>query len=225
MTFNLAIVDEYVLRITGIPSEEEKEFYENSYTVNVVKYKRTTQEDPEIVEVLFTSHKDSIDESFHNLTKDGHYIIDHIVLYDLDYMIHNSKTGYCTEGSSFYKCINGQPQTDENGNLIEYPLEIIMQVNDFSIYKISQETFSISYLHKYYLDLCKQNLRCLMKNRCSKDTNDFNIDLIWLSINAIRFNLEFGFLTNAQSIIEDLMRCTNACYNQSIKTNERKCCY
>jgi hypothetical protein len=35
-----------------------------------------------------------------------------------------------------------------------------------------------------------------MKNLCAKDSeaHDIEIDLIWMSINAIRYNVEFGML-------------------------------
>jgi hypothetical protein len=72
--------------------------------------------------------------------------------------------------------------------------------------------------------MCNKKFNQLMCKNCIKkdDIEDFNLDLIGLSLNAIRYNLEFGYMDTAQTIVEDLYRCTNICKND-IK-HECGCC-
>jgi hypothetical protein len=55
-------------------------------TINVIQYKKYTKEYPDILETIITPHLDEddeiiyLDEAYYSLQKDGHYIIDHLVL-------------------------------------------------------------------------------------------------------------------------------------------------
>lgn len=223
MIFKLAIIDDFTLRITGVLSENENEnidFYENSYVVTVIKYKNTFSEIPETLETLISNHTGEMSDQFHTLTKDGHYKLDHLVIPSVEYLNKLGISGYYTDGVSFYKF-----DINDIENPVECSIDEIIQSNDPYIFKTDQEMFSISFLHKHYLDLCKNKIYQLMGKRCTKP-DDFNMDLVWLSITAIRFNLEFGLMANAQSIVEDLMRCNDLCHNKtSINTNECRCCH
>jgi hypothetical protein len=48
-----------------------------------------------------------------------------------------------------------------------------------------------------------------MTNRCKINQQlDLDIDLIWMSLNAIKYHVEFGMLTQAQALLEDIYHCT-----------------
>lgn len=209
MIFNLSIVDKNILKITGTPEEQDTN-YKNSYTINVIKYQTSYPGDTEILETLISPHDKEYSESLYTLTKDGHYIIDSLIVRDINY----TESGYCTDGTYVYKI-------DENGVKIIDIIEII-EVNHESINKQTQETFSICFLHECYLSLCNKKFKYLMKNRCPK-LGDDNLDLIGLSLSAIRYNLEFGYMTTAQTIVEDLYRCVNIC-NVNSKKHDCGCC-
>lgn len=209
MTFDLSIVNNCILRITGTPSTQDTN-YKNTYTINVIKYKKSNVEFPEILATYINPHEKTFDESLHPLTKDGHYVLDHIILSSVNSM---QGDGYCTDGISIYKYVNGNIKLDNQGNPQKIQIEELIEVNDPSVVKFTQNTFSICFIHKCYLNLCNQKLNKLMNKKCVKksEIDDFNMDLVWISLNAIRYNVEFGYLDNAQSILEDLVNCTNIC--------------
>ena len=224
MIFNLSIVDKNILKITGFPEEQDTN-YKNSYTINVIKYQSSNLNDPELLEFLISSHDKEYSESLHTFTKDGYYIIDHLVIPSFEWANSNNVSGYCTDGENIYKLFKGEPQIDTDGNKIGRDIKEIIEINDPSIIKYTSETFSICYLHECYLQLCNNKFKQLMKNRCIKkeDVEDFNLDLIGLSLSAIRYNLEFGYMNTAQTIIEDLNKCVNVC-NINFNKHECGCC-
>lgn len=225
MTFDLSVVNKKILKITTTPSESEATLFANGFTVNVIKYVPADSEDYQILDVLITRNEPTFSEGLHTFIKDGYYKITNMVIYDKSYATENKATGYCTDGTLFYKVNAGVIQNDEQGNPDIKPLEELLEVNDDTLLRQEQETFSICYLHECYLELCDKKFKQLMRNRCNKkeDVEDFNLDLIGLSLNAIRYNLEFGYINNAQTIIEDLNRCVNIC-KINHKSNECGCC-
>ena len=222
MIFNLSIVDKNILKITGTPEEQDTN-YKNSYTINVIKYQSSNLNDPELLELLISSHDKEYSESLYTFVKDGYYIIDHFVIPSFEWANSNNISGYCTDGTYVYKLFKGGAQIDENGNKIGRDIKEIIEINDPSIIKYTSETFSVCFLHECYLSLCNNKFKYLMKNRCSKlEDNDFELDLIGLSLSAIRYNLEFGYMITAQSIIEDINNCVNVCKNNI--RHECGCC-
>jgi len=49
-----------------------------------------------------------------------------------------------------------------------------------------------------------------MSNHClsAQKAHDLEIDLIWMSMNAIKYNIEFGMLQQAQALLEEILKCT-----------------
>lgn len=253
LTFDLSIVQDCVLQIKDTTRESaDSEYlsensntyvksgqfkYSETYTINVIKYKKYNSEDAEIIDTIITSHVDEanniiyLDEAYHHLQKDGHYIIDHLVipniklaekLIDLEKNntigtmgINDYDNFYITDGTNFYKFINGVPELCD---IIE-----IINVNpvNSNISKTSQETFSICFLHKCYLEHCKNEIKGII-NVCLPNTIYYTSNLIWICINAIKYNIEFGNLEHAQSILENLLNCSGFC--QSINSQKHGCC-
>lgn len=227
LTFDLSIVQNNFLQIKDttqeygeyLPEDSSNYYtsgrfkYSDTMTINIIKYKYYSKEDPEILDVIITNHKQEdqimyLDEALYKLKQDGHYIIEHLVLPTKEWVDANEEEKkdydvlYYTDGNIFYKYLNDSESTCE--------IEEILSVEDLSkttISKETQETFSICFLHSQYLEQCKKQLKQFMKNSCQK--SDFNLDLLWMSINAIKYNVEFGYLNQAQSILEDINSCNN----------------
>jgi hypothetical protein len=83
---------------------------------------------------------------------------------------------------------------------------------------------------KRYLELCKEYLCTLIKNPCmnKNEVHNLNIDLIWMSLNAIKYYIEFGMLNPAQALLEEIYKCTGITNLASTCKNEInygcKCC-
>lgn len=205
MIFELEIVNKNILKITGTPEQQDNNY---SYTINVIQYKNSDSEDPEILETLIVDHNKE-NECQYVLPKDGYYIIKHILIPSKD-----KASTYYTNGTDIYK-----KDSDE-----EVDVKELIEVNDSSLKKYTKETFVICYLHECFLQMCNNKFKQMSTNKCYKaNSEDFNLDLVGLSLNAIRYNLEFGYINNAQTIIEDLNRCVNLC-KINHKSNECGCC-
>lgn len=215
MIYTLSTLDDNILRIIGSPSEEDTLYY-NTFTIHVIKYKSTKSEKTEVLKILMTPHDGEYCEALYEFVKDGHYIVDHLVILDKTFALENQLVGYVTDGNDIYRL-------DESGNVTQVTPDELIESQDESIIRYSQETFSVYYLHTCYLHLCHKKFKDLMRNRCiTKDeAEDFDLDLIGLSLSAIRYNLEFGYTTTAQAIVEDLQSCTNVCKKY---TNHECCC-
>ena len=187
--------------------------YTDTYTINVVKYVSTKSTN--IVEIIITPHVDEeqhpmyFDEAYFKLDKDGHYIIDHLVIPNvqcvkektnlLDYEVR-----YACDGEKFYKVI-GNLATD--CDLIEI---LESEAKKTTVSKSSQAIFAMCNTKKKYLELCKEYLCTLIKNPCmnKNEAHNLDIDLIWMSLNAIKYYVECKKFNQAQALLEEIYKCT-----------------
>lgn len=246
VTFNLSIIHDNVLQIQDTTQEYDEYLkednnnyfrlgrfkYSDTYTINVINYNGSKQY--EQLEVIVTPHKDSndvcfLDEAYYVLPKDGHYIIDHIILpstHTIEYLIENSTiidnyTGvYSTDGEKFYELVKVQSDDQTHYEFVECELMKILEINptNTTISKSKQDTFSICYLNKQYLEL---NNKAFQNYKKCQEIKNLDIDLTWMVINAIKYNIECGFLRQAQTLLEEVMHCKT---NNSQKNNGCKCC-
>lgn len=236
--FNLSIINGNVLQIQDttqeynsyLPEKDNAKYYSpgrfkysDTCTVNVIKYAST--KNSEIVEVIITPHLENetlmfLDEATHTLQKDGHYIIEHLILPSnecIQYLINLDDSSldaynliYSTDGNRFYKW--GRYKEDEDCEeylYIQEPCSIdeILEINPETITTISksiQDTFSICLLNNQYLEL---NYKALQGYQKCQKLDNFNADLIWMTINAIKYNIEFGLLNQAQALLEEISYC------------------
>jgi hypothetical protein len=128
---------------------------------------------------------------------------------------------YATDGINFFKLIEN---SFEKCSVLE--LTDINTDLKTTISKASQETFSLCLLNNKYLELCKQQFDKLISSRCKTKTDlSSDLDLIWVSLNAIKYNVELGMLTQAQSLLEDVYSCTgiSQLINNLTKSNNYGC--
>lgn len=243
--FNLNLISNCTLQISDLTQEHDEYLpqesnlyvtpgrfkYTDTYTVNVIKCIEVQKTD--IVSTIITSHTDGetplfCDEAYCRLQKDGYYIIDHIIIPSIECVQNNVNNSlydiiYATDGIDFFKLVDGSFIKCSIVDLINTDSEL-----NTTISKASQSTFSLCLLNNKYLELCKQQFDQLMTNRCKINQQlDLDIDLIWMSLNAIKYYVEFGMLTQAQALLEEIFRCTGiAKLNKNNKTDNHgcKCC-
>jgi len=131
--------------------------YSDTYTVNVIKYVPSNSQ-PIILDVLITPHvsEDTImfcDEACYTLPKDGHYIIEHLIVpskecVDSVVKLEDYDSVFATDGVDFFEKTSEGWETCLIGDLLETN-------KSSTISKASQDTFSICLLNKRYLELCK----------------------------------------------------------------------
>lgn len=240
--FDLALTQDCVLQIQDTTqqfpdtylAEDAKDYitprvfkYTDTYTVNVIKYVPSNG-DTTILEVIITPHVDEetimyCDEACYTLPKDGHYIIEHLIIPSKDCVDsvvnpEHYKTIFATDGTNFLK--------KESSDWVTCDIEEILKEaeNSTTVSMASQDTFSICLLNKRYLELCKQHLCKLMSNHClsSQQAHDLELDLIWMSMNAIKYNIEFGMLTQAQALLEEILKCTGITKLRGSNLNDKK---
>lgn len=243
--FNLNLISNCTLQISDLTQEyneylpQESNLYVtpgrfkyiDTYTINVIKYVSTQK--TEILTTIITPHIDEagnimyLDEVCYNLVKDGHYIIEHMILPNLECALNSkkahSKGVYATDGNNFYMLTSS-----DEFELITLEDLLNIDTENTSISKSTQETFSLCILNNKYLELCKQEFTNLIHNPCfNKQTNNSDIDLVWMAMNAIKYSIEFGMLAQAQAMLEEIFRCTGiAKLNKNNKTDNHgcKCC-
>lgn len=229
--FDLHINDCCVLQITDKTQQQEEYLkeesndyittgqfkYTDTYTINVVKYVSTKSTD--IVEIIITPHVDEeqhpiyLDEAYFKLDRDGHYIIDHLVIPSVKCVQTKTKSEdyegnngirYACDGERFYIIEKGAEATCNINEILESEVEIT------TVSKSSQDIFSMCHTKKKYLELCKEYLCTLIKNPCMNKNNAHNldIDLIWMSLNAIKYYVECKKFNQAQALLEEIYKCT-----------------
>lgn len=243
--FNLSIISNCTLHIQDTTQEYEEYLPENdsyvkpnqfkysdTYTINVIKYGSSNGQNT-ILKTLITPHKKEediiyLDEAYYPLHKDGKYIIEHLIIPSESWIDSQLEQGnkilnlyqykYFTDGKDFFQYINGNKEKCSIEEILKDQKETT------TVFKSTQETFSICNLHNCYLQACQNKIEQNLFKHCYKkeDLRDINIDLIWLGINAIKCNIELGYLNKAQLIIENLMKCPNICSNY-YKRNNNEC--
>lgn len=205
--------------------------YKESITINILQSvdsnNNYTLEDYSIV-----PHIDS-DISTFEFTKDGLYVISHIILPTNNYvfsdMIPQSlyyKLYYYDEESQQIK-LDGKVISIED--LIDVNPEATVGGLPNSVIRGDKNTFCMCYLNKCFYELSKNLLssycgKCLNKlNAPQQDI--FNRDLIWMSMNVISYLVEDNKLVEAQRILESLSGCGNICQNSNSKNSSNCGCY
>ena len=168
------------------------------------------------------------DESMFQFEVDGLHEITHIILPNADYiskfegLVHTYFKGgvYYTDGQKVYQFL--EDYTSE-----EIDIETLLEINpcDTTIIKETKGTFSMCHLEECFANICKDLLSKLCTERCngtSKYAQDiFNRDLVWMTINVIKYCIEIGQYYEAQRFLENLIGCGNICA-QYISGNGKK---
>lgn len=233
---NIQIIDltqdseEYIpedIQDTLVHNQNNKFKYSETMTVNIIQYNSTTESN--IEDTIISNHDSEKDEAEYKLNKDGYYTIHHLILPTVEWLNKELEKEdnltnypiniYVTDGINIYNY--------QNEKLEETDLDVIIKMNtsDTTISRISLDTFLLFYLRQCFISYCKKifdesNLRC------NKEDYDytFNRDLLWMTINIIKYNVEFNQMKESQRILEKINRCGNICQNISLnKINSCGC--
>lgn len=225
--FDLNMVGNCCVQIIGTTQNYDDFSYKNTYTINVIKYIST--KDTNILKTIIVSHVDSEgneleDKTQFHLSKDGHYVIEHLIIPNKDFIdtLNDYSTYdclYATDGYKFYKKNSNETKWQE----CDINDIITSEFKKTTISKASQDTFSICILNKKYLELCKNQFCKLTQNPCLhvKELHNFELDLLWMGINAIKYNVEFGNLFQAQLLLEEIISCTGISLLHKSVTNKK----
>lgn len=235
INFEICNTDHNSIRITDLTqqldeylSEDSHDYirigkfkYSDCYTVNMISYRSTKEQ--KLLDVIITPHVINgeiiyLDEAYYKTEKDGHYIIDHIILPSIDWyneqlqnpnnILSEYTNIYLTDGVKFYKIFNGE--------FTEVKSEEVLEINaeGTTLSKAYRDFFSICYIYQCYINHCKDIFNATFNKCFSSSINTFNRDFVWMAINIISYYVECGLLEKAQSIIEDLYTCGGICSNE-----------
>lgn len=222
--------DEYIPE--GVIDEDELEAayannkfkYSYTYTVNIIQY--TSLKESSIIKSFITSHDVFLDEVYYETPKDGFYTIHHFVLPSVEWLHEELEKEesvltttdlaiYVTDGSNIYQYVNNE--------LILKDLELIIEINSegTTLSKETKTMFQICKLYNCYINLCKKLLNLPLEKCAPTDYNSqeliFKRDFVWMTINIIKYHVQYDQLNEAQRILEMINYCNNFC-NDILKT-------
>lgn len=188
--------------------------YSDTTTINVLRY--ISSNDEELINVVYSKHDTESDSVRLPLSKDGHYIVDHIVLptYEWYEKVKNEdlseyRTVYFTANNSVYKVSNGVIEETDIAELIQInPRRTTISCEHFDV-------FSIDRLKHCFASAARDIMSNYTKNCQSASLSTFDRDFLWMTINVIKYYLEWGQYSEAQLVLEDLT-CHDFCPNEGM---------
>lgn len=216
--------------------------YEQSVTINILKSVNSKQEDT-IEDVSISLHRvDCIDESTFTMTKDGMHQITHMILPTQDWfnyiMLHAPESLQAYYGVYFYDTIKNSFIKFDGNYLVEVPLQEILEINAVApsnvteltttIIKNTKNTFCLCKLRDCFYKICR-NLLEQYPVKCPDKSTDLNQykyyrDILWMTINTIKYLLERQQFYEAQRMLEDVTYCGSICNNLSVTTKNSSNC-
>jgi hypothetical protein len=105
---------------------------------------------------------------------------------------------------------------------------IYRNVEGTTISRVCEDYVSICFLNRCYIDLAQQIFRAAGFNACDKKNQIdpdliFRRDLVWMTINVIKYMTDLGQLAEAQRIIERIAGCNGLCRDQFNKMPDHEC--
>lgn len=125
--------------------------------------------------------------------------------------------GYCVcNGEIYYKDIQGNTRVVNISEILE------INPDNFGLIKQVQNFFSVCYLRKCYISLCKKIFNGSGFNRCFDNKVSSQLiykrDLVWSALNVIQYMIDSNQLAEAQRLLERIMGCNGICSGE--KTGE-----
>ena len=228
--FTLCIIHNNIVQITDLTKEDNEYLnesvednlikyyndnifkYSETCTLNIIQYKSVKNGDI-ILEKIYNKHTTKDDIANFILNKDGYYRIYHLIIPTIEWYeslgdktFLEGKDIFITNGDQIFEVNDGE-YTQINENILT------LDTNNSTISKSIRDTFSIFYLKECYIKLSKNILENNL-NTCFNKINReavYNRDLIWTSLNIIKYEVELNYLYEAQIILEKLISCNSIC--------------
>lgn len=184
--------------------------YSQSVTLNCIT--KVSINSITLLDVLLNDHTDDIDSCSFHAKKDGYYVIEHIVIPNMDWYYNTSieykkyyNTIYVTDGQKLYK--------EVNGHLEECTIKEIMERNieGTTIKKCKVDVFFTGHLQECYINYCKKIFNSQL-NECDKQNIDtFPRDFIWMTLNIIDYLIGFKQFMEAERLLKTFHSCDSFC--------------
>lgn len=241
LSFNIKNGKQNTIIITGLTQETDEYLSEDSWILKYYNYKysdcvtvniigQITTQGEKMFKTTFTKHDIWLDESIIELPQDGLYSIHHVVLPTVGWlervkeeaisMLDEYEGIYVSDGNTIYHYLNNQ--------YLEIDAQVISEINTYktTISRAENFTFSIWNLQKCYIHLCNEILSDKAL-KCAKSANPnaiFNRDLVWMTLNIIKYYIGFKQIYEAQRVLEQINYCHGICKNTKTKLNNQSDC-
>lgn len=209
-------IDEDLEVITSYDSYK----YSESSTLNAIIKTSTCK--IELIDVLLSEHDECLDSNTFNVSEDGFYTIEHIILPNLKWL-ENSSEEYLNYYETIYVTDNEKVYKMTDNILEECTIKEIMQrnVEGTTIKKCKVNVFFTGNLQQCYINICK-NLFDNLLTKCPEEINTFDRDFIWMTLNIIDYLIGFNQFMEAQRLLELFNKCGGIC-NKPYKHNTLSC--
>lgn len=205
--------------------------YSETMSIDVLQYNRI--DNPEIQVPVYSPHESQSKGVILPVNFDGWFSVYHIVLPTEAWFLSEKEkeTGsslplyqvvYYSDGTNIFKYLNGEIQATTLEEVIERNTE------GTTISKIDKNYVSICFLKKCYISLCQQIFnsrgfsKCWNKNSLENDLV-YRRDLVWMTINVIKYMTQFNQLAEAQRIIERIGGCNGLCKSEFKQLTNHGC--
>lgn len=210
----------------GTRSSIRKYKFTDSVSINTLSSVASNGAKTFISYEINTHNSGTTDSTSFDLSKDGLYLISHIILPNkgwFDYMVETYPLElekynliYYFDSEKFYKADSTEVTINE---ILEADYEWSGEFNEktTTVVRSDKNTFILYFLNECFAKICKGLLSTLSRLECL-DQNKykaliFNRDLIWMGINTIKYNIETLQLFEAQRILEQISWCSSMCDN------------
>ena len=204
--------------------------YKESITINVLVLKKVKSE--KVIQSEVSHYCDDIEKEVSdidtiNIQEDGHYTVYHIIIPTISQDELVSYTQDLTtqyywyeNGKIYYK--DGDDKKEYKGNILE------LLSTDNNIRYACKDIFVLCHLQECFVNHCKDIFSNLYTFQCSKKSSKvdtFNRDLLWMTINVIKYYIENGQYSAAQALLEEFESCGSTICKQSSSTklNSNSC--
>lgn len=201
--------------------------YTETISIDVLQLNRTSE--TEYQDPVYTKHDGKTRTVEMPVSFDGWFSIVHIILPTKKWFEESSAVGlystvYYSDGQNIYKYVDGTTS--------QVTIEEVTEVNTAgtTISITSKDYFSICYIRRCYIDLCKQIFNDRAFSSCWSD-NDvdseliYKRDLVWMAINVIKYLVKCNQLAEAERIVEILNDCNGICPANSTSTTNGCGCF
>ena len=227
---------EYIDELTGVLISTRQYAYSHSVTVNVLTYLSANGVETPITSAV--NDHSLIDSQLFKLTKDGLYKVSHIILPNqvwLAYVLERDPSTltlnyshvyyYNTADNKFYLYTNGTSTEVQVIDILNAQAVDKVLTTDLvtTVIRLDKNTFIMYYLNDCFRAMCKDLLQSL-PNTCKQTSDEYkqkiyNRDVVWMTINVIKYALSVSQYYEAQRYLESITRCGILCSTVSTNIN------
>lgn len=207
--------DQYLPENTTVVNSYDHYKYSESMTLNCVT--KVSMNSITLMDVLLNDHTDYLDSCTFHAKHDGYYVIEHIVIPNMEWYINASPdykqyydTIYLTDGEKLYKEVSGELQ--------ECTVKEIMErnVEGTTIKKCKVDVFFTGHLQECYVNHCKK-IFSEQLNTCNQSSDStYARDFIWMTLNIIDYLIGFKQFMEAERLLQMFQTCGGFCNDKEL---------